>query len=166
MEHKRYFLVLLIAFTFLGLLYTFKVEPLYSFSLRFNDINFAFQNTKASQEVVLVAVDEESINRFGRWPWSRDVIAKAIGNLDQSSTLVFDMVFSEPTPEDENLAKSIETQANNVCGFFLRQQTTELLSQIQMEAISDTSLTRLSSQLDGSVSLFKEVKQKPMLILS
>ena len=147
--------MLLIAFTLFGLLYTFKVEPLHSFSLRFNDINFVFQNRKASQDVLLVAVDEESINRFGRWPWSRDVIAKAIENLDESSTLVFDMVFSEPTSEDESLAKNIEKQANNVCGFFLRQKTTQTLSQMQMEAISDTSLTRLSSQLDGSIGFIQ-----------
>ena len=152
MQHIRYVLTLFIALLIFGFLYSSKVEPLYSFSLRFNDINFALQTKEASQDVVLIAVDEESVNRFGRWPWSRDIIAKAVDNINKDSVLAFDMVFSEETKEDQKLAYSMARQQNNVCGFFLRQKASTRLTDIQMDAISDSSLERLYATLNGKVA--------------
>ena len=139
---------------FLGA-YKTEVEPLHSFSLRFNDINFALQSKTASKDVVFIAIDEASVNRFGRWPWNRDVIAKAVDNLDSESLLVFDMVFSEPTADDVSLAESMTEQDNSVCGFFLRHRATAVLTQDQQEVISDSSLERLASETAGK-KLFVE----------
>ena len=129
--------------------YVSHLEPLYGFSLRFNDLNFAFDHKRASDDVVLVAVDEKSVNRFGRWPWSRDIIAKAVDHLDESNILLFDMVFSEPTEDDDRLGESIEEQGSAICGFFLRHHATAKLSPLQREIISDTSLDRLASDSEG-----------------
>ncbi len=128
--------------------YKAELEPLHSFSLRFNDVNFALQSKKASEDVVFIAIDEESVNRFGRWPWNREILATAVDNLSSDTLLVFDMVFSEPTPDDNRLARSIEEQDNSLCGFFLRHRATEALSPEQSDLISDSSLARLSSELD------------------
>lgn len=144
----------LTALIFAGV-YVSELEPLHSFSLRFNDTNFALQSRQASEEIVFIAVDEASVNRFGRWPWSRAVLTKAVDNLDSDTLLVFDMVFSEPTPHDDRLAQSIEEQGNSLCGFFLRHRATAQLSAEQAELISNSSLERLGSE-SGEKKLFVE----------
>jgi adenylate cyclase len=138
------------AFVFMSV-YTSELEPLKSFSLRYNDTNFMLQTKQASDEIVFIAIDEQSVNRFGRWPWRRDVLAHAVDNLDSESLLVFDMVFSEPTPHDIRLADSIAEQDNSLCGFFLRHKATESLSEAQSELISNSSLERLSSALGDKI---------------
>ena len=49
-------------------------------------------------KIVIVEVDDESIDRLGRWPWHRNVIAQIIDNVMGSGAKVLglDMVFSEP----------------------------------------------------------------------
>lgn len=48
--------------------------------------------------VVIVAVDDDSLSEVGRWPWSRDKIAKIVDKIlgtYGAKALGFDMVFSE-----------------------------------------------------------------------
>jgi len=159
MKNKvRYTGVMLFAFLVILGMYKTQMEPFHSFSLRFNDSNFLFQDKKASEDIVFIAIDEKSVNRFGRWPWDREVLAKAIERLDSASLLVLDMVFSEPTENDKMLAKSLQQQDNSVCGFFLRQQASQTISQQQLELLSDSSLERLASEL-GDRTVFVEAKE-------
>ncbi len=129
--------------------YTTKLEPLHSFSLRFNDINFLLQDKKPSDKIIFISIDEKSVNTFGRWPWNRDIIAHAIDNLDSSNILIFDMVFSENTKHDDKLIKSLENHDNSICGFFLRHKASQKLSEEQLDILSDSSLERLSSQIQN-----------------
>ena len=47
--------------------------------------------------IVIVDIDEKSLSEVGRWPWSRNKLAKLVDNLfDQRAALVaFDVVFAE-----------------------------------------------------------------------
>ena len=56
-----------------------------------------------SDRVVVLAVDEESIEKFGRWPWSRDLQAQVIDELMNygASVVGFDIVYAE---EEKNSA--------------------------------------------------------------
>ncbi|MEO9702393.1 CHASE2 domain-containing protein, partial [Marinobacter alexandrii] len=51
-----------------------------------------------SDDVVIVAIDELSLNRIGRWPWPRSVHAEIIRKLHTAGadTIVFDILFPEP----------------------------------------------------------------------
>ncbi len=146
-------------FVFLGILgiYKTELEPFHSFSLRFNDLNFLFQDKKASDDIVFIAIDEQSVNRFGRWPWDRKVLAEAIDRLESSSLLILDMVFSEPTENDGILSLSLQRQRNSLCGFFLRQQASQSPSEAQRDLLSDSSLERLASEI-GDNRVFIEGK--------
>ena len=46
--------------------------------------------------VVIIDIDDQSLNQIGQWPWSRDVIAKLVGVTSPAASLTFDMVFAEP----------------------------------------------------------------------
>ncbi len=131
------------------LLHLYQIDPFESFSLRFNDINFELQEKEISNNVVFVAVDEPSVNRFGRWPWDRKVVAKGIEKLADADVVMMDMIFSEPTDEESDLALSEALSVPNatVCGFFLRKSATQQITEEELDLLSDSSLDLLASQV-------------------
>ena len=49
------------------------------------DLGMRFSSTKpASEDVVIVAIDDKSIQELGSWPWPRDVLAEATRRLAQA----------------------------------------------------------------------------------
>jgi adenylate cyclase len=138
--------LLLIAATLV--LWHFKVEPLYKLSLQVNDIKYYFNDYTPSDEIVFVEIDEKSVTQFGRWPWDRELFAKALQPLSQAQTVIFDMVFSETTSKakDEALASSIEHLDNTICGFFLRNNSTKVHSNLTQEILQESALHRIFVQ--------------------
>lgn len=51
-----------------------------------------------SDQILLVAIDDESLRRVGRWPWPRETHARLIRALGQAgpSAIGYDVLFSEP----------------------------------------------------------------------
>jgi adenylate cyclase len=85
-----------------------------------------------SQDLVLAAVDDQSLQQMGRWPWSRNLWAELVTKMDHygAKVLAYDVVFPEPeqmcfvnsestntVSPDENFALAIkqfqENAANN-----------------------------------------------------
>ncbi len=81
------------------------------------DIGQKLQQSPAPDDVIIVAIDENSLSQLGRWPWSRATHAKLVNRLHQENAAVIglDIVFAEAdTAEaDQALAAAI-TQAKNV----------------------------------------------------
>ena len=52
----------------------------------------------ATDRVIIVDLDEESLRRQGQWPWPRDVMARLVERLRAmgAKVVAFDMVFAEP----------------------------------------------------------------------
>ncbi len=122
-----------------------RVEPFYSLSLRVSDFNYFIHSKKLSDDVTLLLVDEKSINRFGRWPWNREIFAKGLEKLKSARVVALDMVFSEKTDEkkDTYLAKTIEKLESVVCGFFIRKKATENPPEELIDILSDSALFRV-----------------------
>ncbi|MBE9012831.1 CHASE2 domain-containing protein, partial [Pseudanabaenaceae cyanobacterium LEGE 13415] len=59
--------------------------------------------------LVLVEIDDDSIKELGRFPWKRTEYVRLLDRLTRAhaSVIAFDLLFSEPTPEDEWFAKAI-----------------------------------------------------------
>lgn len=127
------------------LLWHFKVEPFYKFSLQLNDIKYLFNENKPSKDVVFVAIDEKSVTQFGRWPWDRELLAQKLKKLHHAKAVAFDMVFSEPTyvKNDLALANRIEELDNTICGIFLRNDSTKIFTQEKEEILQESSLHRI-----------------------
>lgn len=51
-----------------------------------------------SQDIGIVAIDEAAIEKYGQWPWKRDVIADIIWKLREAGAgiIVIPILFSEP----------------------------------------------------------------------
>lgn len=71
----------------------------------------------APDDVLIVAIDKDSLERIGRWPWARDVHARLLDNLcaGHPKAIGLDIAFAEPGPDpqaDALLAAAIKRCAN------------------------------------------------------
>ena len=75
------------------------------------DLGQSFLREAIPEDIVLVAVDEASLARFGRWPWSREIHARLIDTLCalHPAVIGFDIAFSEAQSlsADQALARAI-----------------------------------------------------------
>jgi adenylate cyclase len=78
-------------------------QTAYSFarqvSAKFSDLKFrARGERKPVNPVVIVAIDEEAISSYGRWPWSRDLMGYLVSRIREAGARVIalDAVFPEP----------------------------------------------------------------------
>lgn len=75
------------------------------------DLGQSFVRKAIPDDIVLVAVDEASLVRLGRWPWSREIHARLIDTLCAAhpAAIGFDIAFSEAQSPaaDQALARAI-----------------------------------------------------------
>ena len=67
--------------------------------LRLKSFDYLLANEPAtpSQDITIITIDEEAIEKYGQWPWPRNVLADLIVNLRQAQTgiIVMPILFSE-----------------------------------------------------------------------
>ncbi|HBQ20865.1 MAG: hypothetical protein A2Z91_08435 [Deltaproteobacteria bacterium GWA2_38_16] len=60
-----------------------------------------------SNDIVIVAIDDKSLEQFGRWPWNRTLLADGLKKIapkntqDKPKVISLDMVFSEQDPNSQ-----------------------------------------------------------------
>jgi len=52
--------------------------------------------TLEDDPVIVIDIDDESLNRLGQWPWSRNALASLTDKTQLSAVTGFDIVFAEP----------------------------------------------------------------------
>lgn len=67
-----------------------------------------------SSDILLVNVDEKSIQEYGQWPWARNVFADRLFHTSESSISVFTIIFSEQDRfgKDKDFADVLATRVN------------------------------------------------------
>ncbi|HKM15401.1 MAG TPA: adenylate/guanylate cyclase domain-containing protein [Marinospirillum sp.] len=80
---------------------------------------------KAAVPIVIIDIDEASLQHEGRWPWSRAKIADLVGRLNESGAAVigFDILFGEA---ERNPAEEVLAGLNQQSGLY------QQLSQLQI----------------------------------
>jgi CHASE2 domain-containing sensor protein len=80
-------------------------------------------------DIVIVAIDEASIARLGRFPWERGLTAHALDAISsaQPKAIALDILYSEPSTsaDDAALADSMKRSGNSVIGAQLVETTDE-----------------------------------------
>jgi CHASE2 domain-containing sensor protein/signal transduction histidine kinase len=83
-----------------------KFEWLQRADLAFYDESIGASGRPASDAIVIVAIDDKSIEALGRWPWRRSVLAAAVDRIAAAGprAIGLDVIMSEPDnryPEDD-----------------------------------------------------------------
>jgi len=75
---------------------------LYRWDLLLYDWTLATWSRAPADDIVIVAIDEQSLRELGRWPWSRRTHAELIRKLSAAGAkaIALDIVFAEPDATD------------------------------------------------------------------
>ena len=107
--HWTFAFVTLFFITYLG--YT---NPQIKEILKLKSFDLLFQSEEQtiSPNIGVVTIDEASIEKYGQWPWKRDVLADLIYKLRESGVgvIMMPILFSEPDRlgGDEVFAQSLQ----------------------------------------------------------
>ncbi len=110
-------------------------------------------------DIVLVAIDEDSLAKLGRWPWSRRLHAALVDRLkaDGAKVIALDIVFAEPdagdSPADALLAEAIGRAGNVVLPVLLENSRVngQLLETLPLPQLVEAAagLGRVHAELDA-----------------
>jgi CHASE2 domain-containing sensor protein len=66
------------------------------------DASVTLAGRAASPDILILTIDETSVARLGRWPWSRQVLAEVVERLTQAGAgpVLLDIILSEPQRDD------------------------------------------------------------------
>ena len=95
--------------------------------------------------IIIIDIDEYSLKKDGRWPWSRHKIAQLVNKLYEAnvSVIAFDVEFSEPERNPANTVKAL-----------LQQQGKEIPSWLE----------QTQQQLDADSAFAKSLKDKSVVL--
>ena len=90
-------LVLAVLVVGLALLLTYG-DWLWRWDRVFYDAQLRLWQRPPSDDIVIVAIDETTLRKLGRWPWSRAIHAQLLAQLKQEApkAVAFDVIFAEP----------------------------------------------------------------------
>jgi adenylate cyclase len=106
---------------------------------------------KIDPQIVILDIDEKSLGKLGRWPWSRDKMATLIDKLFNEYGLGmvgFDVVFAEP--DISSGIRSLESMAKD--------------GPLAANPDFKTELDRLRPQLDYDARFAKALSGKPVVL--
>ena len=92
-------IVPLVGLLFLGLLRLGDLDA----TLANNGLDLLFRlrgPIQPDQRIILIGIDEPSLQQHGAWPFPRALHAALLERLTQANAIGFDFIFAEPTPDD------------------------------------------------------------------
>ncbi|MEW5951247.1 MAG: CHASE2 domain-containing protein [Elusimicrobia bacterium] len=147
---------LLLAAVFISYLNKTGIE---GFELKFYDMATSLRDKSDARNIILIAIDEESVAKMGRWPWSRDKIAALLSYLNSPSSkpavIGLNILFSEP--ENDKTAKLIEEIRNIYVKALSDKEIKELkkesslMSFLQKAELDNDNDSKLALSLSSSV---------------
>jgi eukaryotic-like serine/threonine-protein kinase len=89
----------------LGLLVFHKfTDTVSTLERRFYDFGISSASKKPSDQIMVVAIDDQSLSNLGRWPWPRDVQAKLIEQINQGQPKsIVNTIFYFEAQQDRSL---------------------------------------------------------------
>lgn len=129
MKKKAYFIIPLIVFLFFSTCLLTQTPLLHWLELKTTDWRFLWRGPqKPKSNIVVVAIDEKSLHQEGRWPWPRQKMARLVEQLTQAQPawMMMDIIFSEESSEDSELAQAVKKNNRSILGYYFYQNESEL----------------------------------------
>jgi adenylate cyclase len=115
------------------------------------DQHFLLRGARPPQpQIVIVAIDEESLKTLGRWPWPRTVLADLVRRLGAAGAAVvaFDVLLIEP---DAGAEQRVATRMRARLG--------------RLDPAVDAELARLAREADADARLAAAIRENGRVIL-
>ncbi|MGB5520240.1 MAG: CHASE2 domain-containing protein [Gammaproteobacteria bacterium] len=93
------------------------------------DAQLSLWKRTVSDDIIIIAIDDESLKELGRWPWPRSTHARLINQLELESPRVIglDIIFNEPDANspfsDVLLARAMRASGKVVLPVFMTQES-------------------------------------------
>ncbi len=93
------------------------------------DAQLSFWNRAVSEDIIIIAIDDESLNQLGHWPWPRSIHASLINQLEKESPRIIglDIIFNEADADhpqsDQLLEEAIRNSGKVVLPVFMSRQS-------------------------------------------
>lgn len=122
------------------IIYSIGIPFFYVMELKAFDFHLNYrEKIKPGNDIIIVAIDEKSLDRLGRWPWPRTRIAELIDKLKAygAKVVAFDMVFSEPDESSGiNTIRKLKRKLKHA-----GTGTTSVIEAVEKEADNDLRLS-------------------------
>ena len=134
------------------ILWSFNAPWLNSLNSWWYDKILLSKNIENNNDIVIITIDDKSINQLGAWPWPRNIHAELLNKLLKSKpkNIGINILFSEPSNNvlhDAELASALKAlQSANIPVFLPISSSGEL----------DTSSAHNNLQLNHPLPLFEE----------
>ena len=117
-----------------------------------------FVSRKPAEQILIAAIDDESLNAIGAWPWDREVFAKILNNLNTAGVRVvsFDVVFGEERSGDAKFSEALKNSKSQVVlagklteedGFF------SPIPSLVIDGKSNAAFVNFDADSDGKIRL-------------
>ncbi|HBO83742.1 MAG TPA: serine/threonine protein kinase [Deltaproteobacteria bacterium] len=105
-----------------------------------------------NREIAIVAIDDESIAKLGRWPWPRTRIAEVINKISQAGAKVIglNIIFSEPEEASGIVAVDAMKKRFDELGLAKTQGGAEFLSEVERIRSDLNRDGKLAASLESS----------------
>jgi len=93
-----------------------ELEPLKHWDDQIFDAELMLLSRPAKDDIIIIAIDEPSLQKLGKWPWSRSTHAELINLLTvaQVKAIGMDIIFAERDPNDPAADRAlVEAVRNN-----------------------------------------------------
>ncbi len=115
------------------------------------DLSFRIRGNKQhSENIVIVAIDEKTLGRFGKWPIRRINYAKLLDKISKSRIVLIDVVMAEPSHDDTVLANTIKKYGNVILPAYIDGQSKQIISSQPLDALG-IGHVHIEEEIDGVV---------------
>lgn len=147
---SSFLILIIISFILFSSAYSFcsnlAVKPVYDFFIKVTS------EEKLSDEIVVVTIDDQSINKIGRWPWKRTLytdIFEYLENTAGAKAIAFDSVLVSYGEEedDEEFFKRFSKLNKVIPGVFFSEQNSFFKNRNE-EKLNELFQTNFSIKVD------------------
>src|SRR3989339_482235 len=147
-------------FIFLGIMFLFFLIKIASFDF-FSQLNTIFTDQLQGfltprKEIMIVEIDEKSLQQIGPWPWSRQVFAQVLANLNPEKPRIvgIDVLFLDKREEDEEVMYQL-SKNNYPLTLAGKIDNETFLQPVYTSNLITSGFINLNSQSDGKIRQFQ-----------
>ncbi|PMQ01613.1 MAG: protein kinase [Dictyoglomus sp. NZ13-RE01] len=153
MKNKKFLRILIFSIILILTLILINLDLIQNLENRSIDWRFKWRGEIAPpDDIVIIGIDDTSINEIGNWPWSRKVHAKLLDILKplKPKLIIMDIIFDTKTKDDDLLSQKIKENRVILANYL--QSLTDPKLKVLIYQIKDSVPTIKNSALYNGLS--------------